>query len=79
MTTPIGAEGLNVESGIIRVASDAKNFAHMMLQMYSDEHMWNELPIKCRNFIDEKFTFSKAEAIFKQDIDNTYALNEENI
>ena len=76
LTTPIGAEGLFVDDEIIRVATDARNFADTFLKMYFDENLWVDLARKCQNFIHNDFTFARAEAIFKDDIDNKYYLNE---
>lgn len=76
LTTPIGAEGLFVDGEIIRVATDARNFADTFLEMYFDENLWIDLTRKCQNFIHNDFTFARAEAIFKDDIDNGYYSNE---
>jgi|GEM_PF-404064 len=56
VTTPIGAEGMELQHGVhAMIAEDAEDFAEAIIQLYDNEGLWQQLSTNGREHVSEKW------------------------
>uniref|UniRef100_F4CE91 Glycosyl transferase family 2 n=1 Tax=Sphingobacterium sp. (strain 21) TaxID=743722 RepID=F4CE91_SPHS2 len=66
VTTTIGAEGMNLENGKnVLIADDADNFAKKVIDIYTDEVLWNEVAMHSMEAIEEYTPERVREKLYK--------------
>jgi glycosyltransferase involved in cell wall biosynthesis len=60
VTTPVGAEGIEVENGQhLLISDDAEQMAQDILQLLVDPPLWQRLSNKSRELVTERYTWDK--------------------
>ena len=69
VTTSIGAEGLNIETGSMLVEDDAEKMAALVCELYEDYTKLREISDNGKKFIERHFMLSEAERVLRLDMD----------
>lgn len=77
VTTPIGLEGINNSSDLIKSSDTEEDFAQKIIELYTNAGEWNRLLPLYSKFIQENYSFDVAEKTFRQFIDVTERDNNE--
>jgi GT2 family glycosyltransferase len=71
VTTSIGAEGLEVtDNENVLIADDPDTFSQKVIQLYSDEILWNKLSKNSIEHIRQNFSFEHSKKIIQEFIDS---------
>ena len=70
VTTPIGAEGIDLSYGNIHVAATAEEFADKLIHLYTHPECWNASPNGYNQFITQGYSYDKAWQVLRQQIDD---------
>lgn len=68
ITTNIGAEGLDLSHGCVSVGNTEKEFAQLVIDLYTKSTLWNKQIRGCKQFISAGYSFDKAIDIFSNQI-----------
>jgi GT2 family glycosyltransferase len=65
VSTTVGVEGMWLQEGEVAVADDPESFADAVVQIYSDERLWNGLSEGGMKNIERSFSYDRAERVLK--------------
>ncbi|WP_049946254.1 glycosyltransferase [Butyrivibrio sp. WCD2001] len=68
ITTPIGAEGIPNDDGIMRVCSDADEMIKTVVDCYEDKKWWSDITARSDGFIKKNYSIEAVNAVLDLDM-----------